>query len=117
MQFYISMRCKLGESAKLIHETLQTFCGDCAFSYQTVCRWVKELNEGKESLSDCPCPGRPKSCVNKQTNASTKKDIDGDPPISVRELSDTNGLSYCTVHTIITEHFRMCPMDTPFVNG
>ncbi|GFS25357.1 hypothetical protein ElyMa_003439600 [Elysia marginata] len=30
MRFYIFMRCKLGESAKLIHETLQTVCGDCA---------------------------------------------------------------------------------------
>ncbi|GFS10290.1 transposase [Elysia marginata] len=46
MWFYIFMRCKLGESAKLIHETLQTVCGDCACSYQTVCRWVKEFNEG-----------------------------------------------------------------------
>ncbi|GFS15076.1 transposase [Elysia marginata] len=107
MGFYIFMRCKLGESAKLIHETLQTVCGDCACSYQTFCRWVKEFNEGKESLSDCPRPGRPKSCVSEQTIASIKKDIDEDPHISVRELSDTNGLSYGTFHTIITEHLRM----------
>ncbi|GFR67539.1 transposase [Elysia marginata] len=66
-----------------------------------------EFNEGKESLSDCPRPGRPKSCVNEQTIASIKKGIDEDPHISVRELSDTNGLSYGTVHTIITEHLRM----------
>ncbi|GFR79423.1 transposase [Elysia marginata] len=102
MRFYIFMRCKLGESAKLIHETLQTVCGDCACSYQTVCRWVKEFNEGKESLSDCPRPGRPKSCVNEQTIASIKKDTDKDPHISVRELGDTNGLSCGTFHTIIT---------------
>ncbi|GFS25861.1 hypothetical protein ElyMa_007036600 [Elysia marginata] len=38
MQFYIFMRCKLGESAKLIHETLPTVCGDCACPYQSVCR-------------------------------------------------------------------------------
>ncbi|GFR94474.1 transposase [Elysia marginata] len=95
MRFCIFMRCKLGESAKLIHETLQTVCGDCACSYQTVCHWVKEFNEGKES-DHCPRPGRPKSCVNEQTIASTKKDIDEDPHISVRELSDTNGLSYET---------------------
>ncbi|GFR83430.1 transposase [Elysia marginata] len=87
MRFYIFMRCKLGESATLIHETLQTVCGDCACSYQTVCRWVKEFNEGEKSFSDCPRPGRPKSCVNEQ-------DIDEDPQISVRELSYTNGLSY-----------------------
>ncbi|GFS17486.1 transposase [Elysia marginata] len=114
------MRCKLGESSKLIHETLQTVCGDCACSYQNVCRWVREFNEGKDSLSDCPRPGRPKSCVNEQTIASIKKDIDEDPHISERELNGTNGLSYGTVHTIITEHLHMkkgmCPMDTPFVN-
>ncbi|GFS03465.1 transposase [Elysia marginata] len=107
MRFYIFMCCKLGELAKLIHETFQTVCRDCACSYQTVYRWVKEFNEGKESLSDCPHPGRPKSCVNEQTIASIKKDIDEDPHISVRELSDTYGLSYGTVHTIITEHLRM----------
>ncbi|GFS04666.1 histone-lysine N-methyltransferase SETMAR [Elysia marginata] len=102
----------------MIHGTLQTVCGDCACSYQTVCHWVKEFNEYKESLSDCPRPGRPKSCVNEQTIASIKKDIDEDPHISVR---DTNGLSYGTVHTIITEHLRMkkiCARWIPhFVNG
>ncbi|GFS23518.1 transposase [Elysia marginata] len=107
MCFYTFMRCKLGESAKLIHETLQTVCGDCACSYQTVCAWVKEFNEGKELLSDCPRPGRPKSCVNEQTIASIKKDIDEDPHIYVRELSDTNGLSYGTVQTTITKHLHM----------
>ncbi|GFS01938.1 transposase [Elysia marginata] len=107
MRFYIFMRCKLLESAKLIHETLQTFCGDCACSYQTVCSWVKEFKEGKESLPDCPRPGRPKSCVNEQNIASIKKDIDKDPHTSVRELSDINSLSHVTVHTIITEHLCM----------
>ncbi|GFS17167.1 transposase [Elysia marginata] len=108
MRFYIFMRCKLGESAKLIHETLLTVCGDCACSYQTICRRVKEFSEGKESLSDRPRPGRPKSCVNEQIIASISiKDMDEDPDISVRELSDTNGILYSTVHTIITEHLRM----------
>ncbi|GFS19041.1 Ig-like V-type domain-containing protein FAM187A [Elysia marginata] len=107
MRFNIVMRCKLDELANLIHETLQTVCGDCACSYQTVFLWVKEFDEGKESLSDCPRPGRPKSCVKEQTIAPIKKDIDEDPHISVRKLSDTNGLSYGTVHTIITEHLHM----------
>ncbi|GFR97447.1 transposase [Elysia marginata] len=49
MRFYILMRCKLSESAKLIHETLHTVCRECACSYQTVCRWVKEFNEGNET--------------------------------------------------------------------
>ncbi|GFS12125.1 transposase [Elysia marginata] len=39
--------------------------------------------------------------------SSIKKDIDEHPHISVRELGDTNGLSYGTVHTIITGHLRM----------
>ncbi|GFR75164.1 F-box/LRR-repeat protein 20 [Elysia marginata] len=59
---------------------------------QTVCSWVKEFNEGKESISDCPRPWRPKSCVNEQTIDSIKKSIDENPHISVQELSDTNGL-------------------------
>ncbi|GFR59576.1 transposase [Elysia marginata] len=109
MRFYILMRSKLSEYAKLIHETLQTVCGDCACSYQTVCRWVNEFNEGKESLFDFPRPGKPKPCMNEQIHScsSIKKDIDEHPHTSVRELSDTNGLSYRTVHTIITEHLRM----------
>ncbi|GFR60770.1 transposase [Elysia marginata] len=86
MRFYIFMRCKLDESTKLIDQTLQTVCGDCACSYQTVRLWVKEFNKGKESLSDCPRRGRPKLCVNEHTIASIKKDIDEDPHISVREL-------------------------------
>ncbi|GFS27827.1 histone-lysine N-methyltransferase SETMAR [Elysia marginata] len=107
MRFDIFMRCKLDESTKLIYEASQAVCGDCAFSYQTVYHWVKEFNEGKESISVCPRPGRPKPCVNEQTIASIKKDIDDDLHISVRELSDTNGLSYSTVHNIITEHLCM----------
>ncbi|GFR88833.1 transposase [Elysia marginata] len=47
------------------------------------------------------------NCVNEQTIASIKKNIEEDPDISVGELSDTNGISYGTAHTIITEHLRM----------
>ncbi|GFR79112.1 transposase [Elysia marginata] len=54
MQFYIFMGCKLGESVKLIDETLQTICGDCACS----CRWVKEFNE--------ECFFQVKSAINEQ---------------------------------------------------
>ncbi|GFR68529.1 transposase [Elysia marginata] len=61
----------------------------------------------KNLISDCPRPGQPKSCVNEQTIASIKRDIDEDPHISVRELDDTNDLSYGTVHTILTQHLRM----------
>ncbi|GFS02664.1 transposase [Elysia marginata] len=64
----------------------------------------RKVFEGKESLSDCLCPGRPKSCVNEQIIAFIKKDIDED---TCEILSDTNGLSYGTVHTIITKHLRM----------
>ncbi|GFR80214.1 transposase [Elysia marginata] len=49
MRFYIFTRYQLDESPKLIHETLQTVCGECACSYQTVCGWVKEFNEGDET--------------------------------------------------------------------
>ncbi|GFS18025.1 transposase [Elysia marginata] len=52
-----------------------------------------QKSEGKESLSDRPRPGLPKSCVNEQTIGCIKKDIYEDPHISVRELSDINGLS------------------------
>ncbi|GFR92867.1 cysteine-rich venom protein [Elysia marginata] len=69
--------------------------------------YTQEFKEGKESHSNCPRPGRPKSCLNEQTVASIKKDIDEDPHVSVRELSDTNGLSYGAFHTIITEHLPM----------
>ncbi|GFS06743.1 transposase [Elysia marginata] len=93
MPFDIFMRCKLSESAKLIHETLQNVCGDYACSYQTVYRWVKEFNEGKESLSDCPRPARPKSCVNEQNTASIKKDINEDPHIVCVYLPTSNETS------------------------
>ncbi|GFS21926.1 transposase [Elysia marginata] len=45
--------------------------------------------------------------MNEQTIASIKKDIDEGPHISVREKSNTNGISYGTVHTTIIEHIRM----------
>ncbi|GFR64652.1 transposase [Elysia marginata] len=86
-----------------------------ACSYQAVCCWLKEFNKGKESLSDCPRPGRPKSCANEQTIASMRKYIDAESYISVRELSDTNGLSYSTVYTIITEHLRMKKVCAPWI--
>ena len=46
MRFYIFMRSKLSESPTQIHESLQAVCGDHRYSYQTVCRWVKEFDEG-----------------------------------------------------------------------
>ncbi|GFR75055.1 transposase [Elysia marginata] len=51
MRFYIVMRFKLGESAKLNHENLQTVCGDCAYYYQTVCRW-NVLSEVKSAINE-----------------------------------------------------------------
>ncbi|GFR90256.1 hypothetical protein ElyMa_004299600 [Elysia marginata] len=88
----------------------------CRLSVGTVPVLIKLFAVGKrnsmkvkESLSDCPRPGQPKSCVNEQTITSikrdikscvneqtitsTKRDIDEDPHISEPELSDTNGLS------------------------
>lgn len=107
MRFYIFMRGKLGESPKLIHETLQAVCGDQACSYQTVCRWVKEFADGRDTVFDEPRSGREKSIVNEQNIADIKTQIEEDPHISVRELSETSGLSIGSVHTIIIDELHM----------
>ena len=107
MRFYIFMRSKLSESPTQIHESLQAVCGDRACSYQTVCRWGKEFGEGKQTVFDEPRSGRRNSVVNERNIADIRNQIEEDPHISVRELSDTSGLSVGLVHTIITDELHM----------
>ncbi|GFR87713.1 transposase [Elysia marginata] len=43
MRFYIFMRCKLGEPAKLIPETLQTVCGEGPHKARATTQSLREL--------------------------------------------------------------------------
>ena len=101
------MRFKLGDAPKEIHENLTTVCGDQSCSYRTVCRWVSDFSDGKESVLHEPHSGRPKSAVNELAINQIRDQISEDPHVTIRELSDTNGISYGSVQTILKKELGL----------
>ncbi|GFR71484.1 transposase [Elysia marginata] len=85
MRFYIFMRCKLGESAKLIHETLQTVFGDCACSYQNVCRLGMRI-EHKIIVLDCKQLTSNREFADRNDNLRSNLILNGATTQSLREL-------------------------------
>ena len=101
------MRFKLGDAPKEIHENLTTVCGDQSCSYKTVCRWVRDFSDGKESVLHEPYFGRPKAAVNELAIDQIRDQISEDPHVTIRELSDTNGISYGSVQTILKKELGL----------
>ena len=114
-RFYTFMRHKLGDTAKQIFEDLHAVTGDSCAGKSTVYRWIKEFSDEKTSSTPSASRGPPISVRSEQTIASVKAHVEEDPHSTVRELSDTSGLSIGTVHKILHEHLHMKKMAARWV--
>ena len=106
-RFYTFMRHKLGDTAKQIFEDLHAVTGDSCAGKSTVYRWIKEFSDEKTSSTPSASRGPPISVRSEQTIASVKAHVEEDPHSTVRELSNTCGLSIGTVHKILHEDLHM----------
>jgi transposase len=91
-------------------ETLQmfrtAFSDDC-LSQAVVYQWVKRFKEGRESLKDDPCPGRPSTVRNEQKVAQVREKFRADHRLTIREIAEEVNISFGSCQAILTEDLAM----------
>lgn len=98
---------KEGNNASEIHRRLQLVCMDSAPSVRTVQRWVASFSAGRDSTEDEPRSGRPGQAVTEGNIERAEQLITNDPRITVRELSDSLGISTERVREILHQHLNV----------
>ncbi|KAI6659511.1 hypothetical protein LOD99_10725 [Oopsacas minuta] len=79
---------------------MQDIFGDECPSKATIYRWIERFDNGDKVRHDDPLPGRP-------TSSTTRRNIEEDRRITLRELEERVGISKATLHSIITEDLEM----------
>ena len=73
---YIKIRTLLGTTPTDIKADLDTVYGSQAASYITITRWFLRFKQGRESLEDDPCSGRPLSAFSEDDVTAVKRLLD-----------------------------------------
>ena len=85
--------------------------------YRIVARWVSYFKEGRSSVQDEACPGRPVSATSENDIATVQSIVQQDSRYAVEEISDLSGLSSSYVFTILKEKLKLqkiyAALDTP----
>ena len=81
--------------------------GDSCVGKTAVYRWISEFLSEKSPSNPVDGRGPPFSARDEQNIAQVKALVEGDQHSTVRELSDTCGLSIGTVHTILHDDLHM----------
>ncbi|PNF26722.1 hypothetical protein B7P43_G02698 [Cryptotermes secundus] len=101
---WIQIEYARGRTARQCHQGLQEACGESAFPYRTVTRWVKAFNKGRENVADMRRPGRPS--VSEDVYALSAL-LESDRRHTIRELARDTGLAHTTVLHILNERLGM----------
>ncbi|CAF1689988.1 unnamed protein product, partial [Adineta ricciae] len=106
-RFYIKVRTALNIQARVIFDELYSVYGDQAPSLRTTERWSKLFREGREELEDKPRFGRPTTETTPENIEQIRLLINDDPYLTIEELQEQTGLSYGTIHRILTTHSNL----------
>ena len=79
-----------------------------AFGGSTISRtqfqlWYKRFKEGREYVNNIACPGRPNTLTTDENVEAMKKMILDNRRITIREVADDVGKSFCSRQAIFTE--------------
>lgn len=96
-----------GKAAPQIHQELTEVLGDDAPSIQTVRKWIREIQDGRESLEDKERSGRPRSATTDVNVSRVKDAVSEDNRRTCGELEELLGIPHSTVHRILTESLGM----------
>ena len=61
----IKFYSKLGKSLLEIKADLEKVYGDSALKKSGICKWIRQLREGRDTVTDDPKSGRPSTSVTK----------------------------------------------------
>ena len=104
---YCKIRAQLGFQPTKIHVDLQKVYGNGALKYATVCKWVRRFNDGRESIENDPCVGRPVSVLTEKTVATVKTLIEEDACYTVQEIEELSGMHSSSVLKILRERLGL----------
>ena len=94
---YCLIRAQLRFPPTEIHADLQKVYGNGALKYATVCKWVRRLNDGRESIENDPRVGRPVSLLTEKNVATVKTLIEEDASYTVHEIEELSGIHSSSV--------------------
>ena len=106
-RFYIFTRSKLGESATQIHNDLRQVYGDVACSYDTVARWIRAFNDGRDDFKDKERSGRPSTSVNEGSAARAAVLLKEDRSATIGYLAAELGISVGSTHTLLHDEMGL----------
>ena len=106
-RYVIKVRVKLGKSGSETLQLLRTAYGDAVLSSAQVFRWHMPFEDGKESVEDEQCAGRPSTSRTENNVARVKAVLDRDQHLNVWLITEEVGLPKKDVHRIITEDLHM----------
>ena len=104
---YCKIRAQLGFPPTEIHADLQKVYGNGALKYATVCKWVRRFKDGRESIANDPCVGRPVSILTEKNDATVKTLIEEDARYTVQEIEELSGIHSSSVLKILCERLGL----------
>jgi len=92
----------------------QTF-GNKAMSKTQTHKYYEHFKEGRTSVEDIECSGRPSTSKNEEIIQKVQKVIHSNHHLTVREVAEEDGISRTMFHEILTESFCMHHVESKFV--
>ncbi|CAF3769436.1 unnamed protein product, partial [Rotaria sordida] len=114
-RFYIKVRTALNIQAIAIHDELRTVFGDDAPSFLTVARWAQCFHEDREDIQDEERSGRSVAEIIPENTEQVRNIVVDDPYVTTEELQGQTGLSYGTVHRILSDHLKLRKVTARYV--
>uniref|UniRef100_A0A1I8GNL1 G_PROTEIN_RECEP_F3_4 domain-containing protein n=1 Tax=Macrostomum lignano TaxID=282301 RepID=A0A1I8GNL1_9PLAT len=96
-----------GKSTPEIHQELVRVLGEAAPSIQTVRKWVREIQEGRDCMEDKERSGRPRTATTDSNADRVMASVSEDNRRTCSELEELLGIPHSTVHRILTENLGL----------
>ena len=90
-----------------IHTDLQKVYRNGALKYATVCKWVRLFIDGRGSIENDPCVGRPVSVLTEKDVATVKTLIEEDACYTMQEIEELSGIHSSSNLKILRERLGL----------
>ena len=113
---YCKIRAQLRFPQAEIHADLQKVYWNCALKYDTVCKWVRCFNDGRESIENDSRVGRPVFVLMEKNVATVKTLIEEEACYTVQEIEELSGIHSSSVLKILRERLglsKICACRVP----
>ena len=104
---YIKIESRRGKKATEIFNALQEVEPTCAVGCSTICRWVKDFNNGRQESYKKPSSSRPVTVTDADNTEIVAHLLNSDRRFTCEEIAYETGISKSSVHVILTKNLSM----------